>query len=470
MVIKRISVISVENFIEPTEPGVNHEAKVGRAPENIASYWNGLLVIAILGVCALFTSPQMLIPRQNTIFYQSNWMEPILFCGFVLVIRIVDGIQQLNVYFKEISLLSFKVFLRLYFWMLLGLLFPYIVAYTIWVLFMDFNHPMPFLGILCFFHQLVFWACGLWFLVPSDLLTNKEFRNKLKSYMKYLAWWFVMGIQKDVLSFAFKKMARNFQWIFALMLPVIRNGNKRILSRVVNEIAGHGDERSNFYVGLCVNTHYAFFVAIRLAGAETSAVLSILMIDFLLQIGMSYQIIHMKEKVGTKTGDQVNLKNEQRRAIMSLVLAEIVEGLVPLVYAMGFAMTYFGPNGHLIGNVLSSLWAYEKVEDVANLFQVLFIMFGMDCLSVLGNTYLVWKFGNVNLAKEFCQTLQKYWIMISILLAVNVTTYFGLNDINLGNDQTFKFTWITDEGRLVLISNSTELAEDEKTFLLLDPN
>ena len=100
MVVKRTFVISVENSTEPTEPGVNHEAKVDRPPENIANYWNGLLIIAILGVCALFTSPQMLIPRQNTIFYQSNWMEPILFLGFVLVLRILDGMQIFTVYFK----------------------------------------------------------------------------------------------------------------------------------------------------------------------------------------------------------------------------------------------------------------------------------------------------------------------------------------------------------------------------------
>ena len=63
---------------------------------------------------------------------------------------------------------------------------------------------------------------------------------------------------------------------------------------------------------------------------------------------------------------------------MKLVLAEIVEGLVPLAYAIGFAMAYYGPNGHLVGNVLTDMWAYEKVEDVGKL-----LPFNFCCLELI---------------------------------------------------------------------------------------
>ena len=65
------------------------------------------------------------------------------------------------------------------------------------------------------------------------------------------------------------------------------------------------------------------------------------------------------------------IENIKRRASQKSILAEHVEGLVPLAYAIGLAMAYFGPNVYLLGNVFRDIWAYEKVKDVKYL---LFIM------------------------------------------------------------------------------------------------
>ena len=53
-------------------------------------------------------------------------------------------------------------------------------------------------------------------------------------------------------------------------------------------------------------------------------------------------------------------------------------------------------------------------------------------------------------------------------MANQITAYFGLNDINVANDMTYAFTWITKEGRSELINNSTYLTDEAKSMLLAD--
>ena len=151
---------------------------------------------------------------------------------------------------------------------------------------------------------------------------------------------------------------------------------------------------------------------------------------------------------------------------MKLLLAEVIEGIVPLAYASGFAMAYFGPNAYLIGNVLCDAWAYEEVENVGRLFIIQFTMFAFDSISVGLNAFLLSKFGNINLMEWFCKTMKAYWIFLAIQLVNTMNPLFALKDINAAMDMTMQFSWITREGRLAFIHNSTDLSDNEKMNLL----
>ena len=147
-------------------------------------------------------------------------------------------------------------------------------------------------------------------------------------------------------------------------------------------------------------------------------------------------------------------------------MAETVEGMVPLAYAIAFTMAYLGPNGHLIGNVRLGIWAFEAVKDVRKLFGILFALFGIDFLSMVLNGYCMTRYEKANFLHELLQFLQKYWILLAIRLAFDIKVYFGFNDITMGVDMTTKFSWISDDGRNNFINCSTELTEEEKLSLL----
>ena len=79
--------------------------------------------------------------------------------------------------------------------------------------------------------------------------------------------------------------------------------------------------------------------------------------------------------------------------VTKLALAEITEGMVPLAYAIGFAMAYFGPCGNLIGNVLCQIWAYQKVTNVGRLFFIQFFLFAVDAICMVFKhdaTFKIW--------------------------------------------------------------------------------
>ena len=144
---------------------------------------------------------------------------------------------------------------------------------------------------------------------------------------------------------------------------------------------------------------------------------------------------------------------EKRKAIFALSLAEICEGLIPLSYALCFAMAYYGPNAKLIGNVGNDLWAYKAVSDITWTFLVLFGLLFIDFFSLLLNAIIVWIYANVKLMEECCSAIQKYWYIIAIILASTLSSYFFSNDINLAFDWTFNFCWTVEESNCVC--NST---------------
>ena len=100
------------------------------------------------------------------------------------------------------------------------------------------------------------------------------------------------------------------------------------------------------------------------------------------------------------------------------------------------------------------------------LFNIQFLLFGVDCVGVILNTIILSKFGNVNLIQEFCNIIKACWKILAILLANSITIYFGLNDINAALDTTMEFEWITEKGRLMFIANASDLSDFEKLLLL----
>ena len=66
--------------------------------------------------------------------------------------------------------------------------------------------------------------------------------------------------------------------------------------------------------------------------------------------------------------------------------------------------------------------------------------------------------------QEYCEVLAKYWLFMVVRLSYLISIYFASNDVNYGLDAKGGFKWITHEGRLNLIQNTTYRDEEERSM------
>ena len=459
----KISVISLEDVSSNANQTDKSKTKEKIQDDKEISAWNMCHVFSVLTVSVVFLIPVTLIPRTNSIFYQSNWYE----FNFVMMgtILLLAAAVHLNIatYFKEKSFLSFRMLLKTYSLFMVTWTIPYVIAYMMWCQYLKYNWPIPFLG----YNYLVLLAVSpavMWISFPRNLRRNKDLRLNFRLYYLYCVSALIFGVLREGISILFKALPGYLQCVMAFLIPLLKRFETFVLSRFVNRMSGGQDEASKVLLGLSINSDYSFFIAVRLPDAEIATVCFIIAIDFFLQLKIAYKIVQLHTVVNDEM--TVNANMEKQRMVTKLALAELTEGMAPLVYATGFFMAYYGPNGTLLRNVKSNHWGGKTVDDIGYLFQMMLLLFGVDAFSVLANSFILSALSSVNLFRECCRIMKIYWHFIVVKFAFRMMVMFLTKDINLGMDDTGDWNWITNDGRIGLISNSTELSNEEKSLLL----
>lgn len=410
-------------------------------------------------------STQTLIPRHNSIIYPRFWFEVNLPVSLHIFLSSIGTVLDIFIFTKLEFLKSIFVVLKYFSWTLLGWIIPYVMCYLIWSMYFGYNHPIPLLGLNMFISWFVS-LVGVWYLFPSKLRSQKEIRRTLRAYILYMLWGLIFSFQSDGLSLIFENVLSQLQWIIAFLIPIFREMNYWVFSKLLYKIMGRYDEMANVTMNTTINSTYVLFIAIRLSSANDVTVYSILSMEFVLHLATCYKITRLLRKKVKPNDDGDNFALEAKKLISKLVISEIIEIVIASAYIIGFAMAYYGPNGYLQGNVRNDYWAYTKVENVDHVFQTLLLLFIIDTSNFLVSTIVLQMFSTIKLPQEFCISLKKYWLILAINLATNLNIYFGFNDINLGMDFTLEFDWTTNEGRIRLIQNSTEISMEERDVLI----
>ena len=418
--------------------------------------------IKILLFSVLFTIPWTVIPRTNSITYQSNWWEVIIPMTTFFVLSAAGQVLHFRTWFKEPALMSVSNYFAIYFMNLIPYTVLYISSYVIWTVHFQFKHPLPNLGLIIIPNYIIM-AIGLWIILPSHLLATNDFRQKLKIYMGYFVWQQMANIQKEVLSNLFKVFPAGWQFLVPFLVAGAREIDKRVRSKLVTKIMGVQDEPAIALVTIIVSTAYSFFIAIRLVGAEFSTVCCMLAIDTIIHFKTTNKIVKEFGKVKVEGIENFNMKKNLN--ITTLILGELIEGFTPVIYGICTALAYYGPNPFLFSNIGNNYWSTE-VNDIGPLFATMSILFGIDTLNVLINSFLVWKFVNVSMLSEFARVLNRHWYPMAVCLAIYMVIYFVTTDINFGLDETRSFQWISNEGWINLVNNSNDLSKEEKENLL----
>ena len=322
---------------------------------------------------------------------------------------------------------------------------------------------MPNTGVILYFCAVIAFMTGIWFILPSRLLAEQDFRQKLSVYTLYLSWIGTSIIQSQILIYLWQILPDGFQFPIAFLVAGFRELDQRVQSKLVTRMVGIQDEPAMALQSITVSSRWSFFIAIRLVGAEFGTILCTVIIDFILHMRKTFKSIKESKRIRAKEVENDSMKNNIN--ITKLILAELIEGLTPIIYGVCIAIAFYGPNAHILSNVGNTYWS-KPIEDIGYLFLVMFGLFAFDTLSAVINSLWLWKMVKLNMLQEFSRVLKEYWLFMAVKLAFNMMVYFIANDINFGNDGTRSFTWISDEGWIKLVNSSHDLSYEEKAKLL----
>ena len=159
----------------------NKETEINKSKIDSSSAKNALKLImnsifGIVGLCVLFAMPWTMIKRTNSILHQSYWMEVTLPVISVYVLASLSVLLDLTIWTKENILKSLGIYWRVYLMNVVTFIVLYIFSYFIWCIFLQFNHPLPYLGLIVLPTSTIV-TIGFWFLMPKQLLRKKAFRG-----------------------------------------------------------------------------------------------------------------------------------------------------------------------------------------------------------------------------------------------------------------------------------------------------
>ena len=206
----------------------------------------------------------------------------------------------------------------------------------------------------------------------------------------------------------------------AIVLPIVRFLDEKIMNVFAKRAAGSDNLYSLANVSITINVHFSMFIAIVIGSLATPLTsYCILGVDFMLNMVSCINIIRIHRKIGQQNAKSENLEAQKRNELTFLALTEIVEVLVPILYLSSFLIAYHGPNAFILGGIKNSYWNFDAVEDLITVVQGVGLMFLFDVIFGIVSCAILWRFAKVDMVREYCIALKKFWPMITLRLANN---------------------------------------------------
>jgi len=132
-------------------------------------------------------------------------------------------------------------------------------------------------------------------------------------------------------------------------------------------------------------------------------------------------------------------------AAMYLTLEELVEFIVPLVYALCVCVIYSGPNAALVGGVGSSANGFIAIDDLSQFMTGLFSVVAIEYVGfIIMTQYLKYKY-DLHLIGGIVLYFQEWGriFLLGFTLLNSLFWYFAF--IHNGMDWSFQFSWYGNE-------------------------
>ena len=397
--------------------------------------WSISYLSLIFILCILWSVPSTLVPHHNVIKLPFYWWEPLIFGGYILnaLYETLYTILESKLVFGFSFLNSFWPMFKLWAITYLATAIPHSLSYFLWSSYLGFNHPVPMLGLMLYICWNVAHYIAIWFLFPYHV--RKEHGKRIWRYIVYRLWYLFMVQQKVMFMMMISMLPSGFQWIMAILLPLIREINTWVLTKLLEKTGNDETSTSQSLIlaltpTISVNISHSLWMAVIIS-SEASQLTAYLILgaDFLLNLYSTFTVLRLHRKVSSANEqDQEELmlkKTEETFTCLGLVA---IEATAPIVLYLIFMLAFYGPNADIIGGVKMNMWQHEPVEDIDKFSKDLFLMFSVELTVMIISGTLLWKFANINFLKEGYKMLIVFWPLASTImggqnLQVTFSTY-----------------------------------------------
>ena len=169
----------------------------------------------------------------------------------------------------------------------------------IWTVYLGNFHPLPFIGFSLIFSDFVMLTCFKK-LFPTQLRIQKDFKNQANWYILYRLWILGVAFQQDALMAFSNAMPSSLQFLLAALIPILREGNSWIVSKISKKSPGTNLKMMDVLVTSNITVMFTYLLATRLPSLNQETVYFILFVDFALYLRHCFQIILIHRKIGAK--------------------------------------------------------------------------------------------------------------------------------------------------------------------------
>ena len=387
--------------------------------DECVNYYCGLYGFLCLTVVFAIVAVPLLIPMHNVIEKPEYWYELPAhytienFCGYTLLVMFASSIVLKTEYTT-----SWKAFWYIFVCSSLTFVFPYIIIHVVWVYWVQYNPPMPFVGYICGVLADIGSCLSLYTVLPISWHQDVKMQKRLRALLQLIFLFMLISLEYLTISYLIWIIheACECEWILALFLPLTKYVNEKLVINTAYVASGGKDTSTKFVTSCYVVTGYKLFLVLLVKSSSSDSTNYIILVsEFIINMYLCIEIIilHLRGKASKK-----ELEEE---VLNYLVLKETIECMVPFAFMGTFSMAYYGPNRSIIGNADkgNSYWHYTELEagDMEKLLRQTSLFFLIDFLSAIISHILLWKICRINFYLAYCKMINKFWWITALVLA-----------------------------------------------------
>ena len=257
---------------------------------------------------------------------------------------------------------------------------------------------MPFIVLILLIPWLIAFGCVFWYYFTHKYLGDSSVVSKLRLYCLYMFTTCTSVMSCLVIFGMYLTMNSYFQWISVILLAVSRKIFGGWMCKVICK-ASDSDKtlivKGISYIQEAI-LYKSFIMSIFSINSDQILGYFVLAVPFLMNFNICIKVIKLHGQVTNNANQEEYLLLKKEELLMKLIINEITELLVPIIFIISFMVAYYGPNATIIGNVQNDYWQYHKIDDPFSYVSGILLMTVIDFSGATISLILVWGLCKIN--------------------------------------------------------------------------